>query len=269
MRRTLLSFLALVAMLSIAAPAWATETIDWAETPPESGTRAGSEVEIVGPGTFRIVTIHEPGIVADQYEVSGTLRHSGVDGVAYLEMWSYFGDGDAYFSRTLATEGPRASISGDSSGREFLLPFSLNGSAAPARIEVNVVLPADGTVWVGPLDLEGVSNGSIWWSERTSSVMGGSLGIAAGLSGAVIGLLSGRRRARRAVVGLLVGGMVVGLLSLVAGGAAALWSQPRHVWYPLVLIGAILMVVDGALLPTTRRSYAAAELHRMRALDAQ
>ncbi len=83
-----------------------------------------------------------------------------------------------------------------------------------------------------------------------------------------MGVVSGRRRARRFVVGLLIGGLVVGALCLVAAGAAMLSSQPRHVWYPLALIGLILVVVDGALLPSTRRAYAAAELHRMRALDA-
>lgn len=269
MRRILLSSLALVAVLGIAAPAWASDTINWSETPPESGTRIGSEVEFSGPGTFRMVTLDTPDIEDDYYEVSGTVRYAAVEGVAYLEMWSFFADGGAYFSRSLADEGRSASISGDSTGRDFALPFSLNGSVGPTRIEINVVLPSTGTVWVGPLTVAGTADSSAWWPEQTASVVGASLGVAAGLSGALIGLLGGRRRAQRVVFGLLVGGLVVGTSSLVVGGVAALSSQPRHVWYPLALIGLILVVVDGALLPSTRRAYAAAELHRMRALDAR
>lgn len=269
MRRALLSFLALIAISAVSAPAWATESIDWSETPPESGSLVGSEVEVAGPGTFRLVTLNNPSIAGSQVEVTGTMRYVGVDGDAYLEMWSFFPDGGAYFSRTLAADGPMALIAGDNPGREFLLPFSVNGSERPERLEINVVLPGAGTVWIGPLAIDSSGESPAWWTERTSSVIGASLGVAAGLSGALIGLLSGRRRAQRVVVGVLMGGLVVGALCLLAGGVAVVSSQPRHVWYPLALIGLILVVVDGALLPTTRRTYAAAELHRMKALDAR
>jgi hypothetical protein len=244
------------------------DTVDWSDTTPESGVVVGSEVEFEGPGTFRLITIEDLGVVGNEYAVSGSVRYMGVDDVGYLEMWSFFDDGGAYFSRTLANEGPQALISGSSSGRDFVLPFSLNGAEGPTRVEINLVLPAGGTVWVGPLSTDGFGGTAHWWSERTSSVIGASLGVMAGLMGALVGILSGRRRARRVVVGLLIAGAVVGAVGVLAGGAAVFWSQPRHVWYPLVLVGGILVVVDGALLPATRRAYAAAELHRMRALDA-
>lgn len=114
------------------------------------------------------------------------------------------------------------------------------------------MLPAGGTVWVGALTTVGFGGTAPWWSERTSSVLGAALGVAAGLMGASIGILSGRRRARGVVLGLLVAGVGAGALGLLTRGAAVLWSQPRHIWYPLVLVGSILVVVDGALLPATR-----------------
>ena len=268
MRRILLSILTFAIAFAIAAPALA-ETIDWTDNEPVSGTVVGTEVEYNGPGTFPIVTIDEPDIIGDEYAVTGSVRYESIAGEAYLEMWSFFADGGAYFSRTLATDGPQGVLTGSSSGRGFALPFLLNGAEAPIRLEVNVVLPAAGTVWIGPLTLEGVADSGQWWSEQSASIVGASLGIAAGLSGALIGLLSGRRRAQRLVTGLLVAGVVIGVLCLLAGGIAALASQPRHVWYPLVLVGGILVVVDGALLPATRRSYAAAEVPRMKALDAR
>lgn len=268
MRRILLSLSTFVLLVAIATPALA-ETIDWSETEPESGTVVGTEVEVQGPGTFVLLTIDSPEISGDRYQVTGSVRYQDVAGNAYLEMWSFFEDGGAFFSRTLAEEGPQGVLTGSNPGRDFELPFSLNGAAGPTRLEVNVVLPATGTVWVGPLTINGVSDTGSWWSEQSASVIGASLGIAAGLSGALIGMLSGRRRAQRVVMGLMMGGIVIGGVCLIAGGVALLVSQPRHVWFPLLLIGAILVVVNGALLPTTRRSYAAAELHRMRALDAR
>jgi hypothetical protein len=249
--------------------ALASGEIDWSSTSPESGTQVGSEVEIVGPGTFRIVTVDAPGIDVDHYEVSGMVRYSGVEDVAYLEMWSFFADGEAYFSRTLAAEGPLASMSGDSDGREFVLPFSLNGAAGPIRVEINVVLPAAGTVWVGPLTLEGFQGSTPWWSERTAAIVGASLGIAVGLAGAAIGWLNTRRKAQRAVTRLVVGGFAVGVVSLAAAGVAGLTSQPRHVWYPLVLVGVILAGVSGMQMRSTRQAQSAAELRRMRAMDAR
>ena len=273
MHRVLPNSLIAAAFVAIAIyiptpPAAASGEIDWSTTAPESGTTVGSDVEVVGPGTFRIVTVEAPSIEVDYYEVSGTVRHAGVEGVAYLEMWSFFADGEAYFSRTLATEGPAASISGDSPGREFVLPFSLNGATGPTRIEINVVLPSAGTVWVGPLTLDGFGASSVWWSERTSAIVGASMGIAAGLAGAAIGWLNTRRKAQRAVAGLVVGGFVVGVLSLAVAGMAGLASQPRHVWYPLVLLGVILAGVGGIQMRSSRQAQAAAELRRMRAMDA-
>ncbi|MEA1904198.1 MAG: hypothetical protein U9N56_11830 [Actinomycetota bacterium] len=196
------------------------------------------------------------------------MRYTGVEGAAYLEMWSFFADGSSYFSRTLADEGPLASVTGDSDGRDFVLPFTLNGSPAPVRIEFSVVLPGEGTVWVGPLSLEGFGVSAAWWSEQTSAIIGASLGVAIGLVAAITGLLSGRRRARKTVTRLLAGGVIFGVVSLLAGGVALLvLSQPRHIWYPLALIGVILVVVDGAVLAATRRAQQADEFTRIKAMD--
>ena len=160
-------------------------------------------------------------------------------------------------------------MTGDSPGREFALPFSLNGAAGPTRIEINVVLPAAGTVWVGLLTLAGFDATSTWWSERTFAIAGAAMGVAAGLAGAAIGWLNTRRKAQRAVNRLVVGGFVVGVLGLAAGGIAALASQPRYVWYPLVLIGVILTGVGGFQMRSSRQALATDELRRMRAMDSR
>jgi hypothetical protein len=269
MRMIVLSCLAALVVLVPAAPALAaSDGVDWTITTPASGQVIGDEVRVDGEGTHHLIRIAPPDIRGDTYAINGSVRFENVGDAAYLEMWSYFADGGAYYSRTLDGQGPMAVLSGDSDGRAFELPFALNGSEAPTAVEVNVVLPQGGTVWVGPLDLVGFGASTPWWTERQAALIGSIGGILAGLSGALLGVLAGRRKARRFVGGLMFGGASIGATLVVAAVVAAVASQPRHVWYPIGLLGVILAGVYGLLIPTVHRSYAAAELQRMRAMDA-
>ena len=130
-----------------------------------------------------------------------------------------------------------------------------------------MVLPQTGTVWVGPLDLVGFGPTNEWWTPDQAGLIGAVAGMVAGLLGAILGILGGRRKNRRLVEATLIGGAAVGAMLFVVGMVAAVGDQPRHVWYPLTLIGGILAVVDGFLIPVVRGRYETAELHRIRALD--
>jgi hypothetical protein len=55
------------------------------------------------------------------------------------------------------------------------------------------------------------------------------------------------------------------VVSLAAGVAAVMLAQPYHVWFPALLIGAILTFVMGPLLPLAVRGYRQAEARRMEA----
>ncbi len=268
MRTVALSFLAIVAVIAIAAPPLAASKIDWEATTPASGEVVDNELRIEGTGTHLLVTISDPDITGDSYSIAGEIRFDAVGEAGYLEMWSYFADGGAYYSRTLDDSGPMAPFVGNSDGRAFEVPFFLNGAAGPDRVELSLVLADGGTVWISPLDLVGFNTGDAWWSESQAGIVGAAGGILAGLSGAALGLLSRKQKSRRLVVGMLIGGAIVGSVLLVVTLAALIDGQPRHVWYPLGLFGLILAVVDGLLIPTMRKTYAAAELQRMRALDA-
>src|SRR4029077_11255407 len=108
------------------------------------------------PGTtsFHLVTIDHPGVTAPGYAVLGEVRYQGVEGQGYLEMWSVFSNGQRFFTRTLATESALAALRGESTWRGFALPFSLSeADGPPSHLEINLVLPAGGTVWLGPLRL--------------------------------------------------------------------------------------------------------------------
>ena len=260
-------------------------TIDWSRTVvtagvvrPGEGPGGTPALELrataTGPTSFHLVTIDHPQIAGPRYVVSGEVRYQDVEGQGYLEMWTVFPDGQRFFSRTLAAQGPLAALHGESSWRRFELPFDMSGaSQAPSRLEINLMLPGRGAVWLGPMHLQRATAQAEagqggWWSARSGTLLGAMMGSLVGVVGAIIGVLGGRGRARGLVLGLLVGMITVGACLALVGVAAALSSQPRHVWYPLLVIGGASGLIGLVILPAMRRRFAADELRRIEAMDA-
>jgi len=273
-----------IALLVAGRPVAAQElTIDWSRTPvtggmtlPGEGTGGAAVLQLrsTGPMSFHLVTIERPPVTGPAYAVTGQVRYQGVEGQGYLEMWTVFPDGERFFSRTLGAQGPLAALHGESNWRRFELPFELSGaSQVPSRLEINLVLPGRGAVWLEPLHVQQLAGpaGTVqggWWSARVGTLVGAILGSFVGVVGAIIGVLGGRGRARRLVGALLVGMIAVGGCLVLAGAAAASSSQPRYVWYPLLVIGGASGVIALVILPAMRRRYAADELRRIEAMDA-
>lgn len=284
MRRVLAS--ATVALLIAARAATAQGvTVDWSRTAVSGGRALPGEgpdgatalqLRATAPGgtSFHLVTIDDPQITGPAYVVAGQVRYEGVEGQGYLEMWSVLPGGERFFTRTLAGEGVLAALHGDSQWRRFELPFVLDGSPAPRRLEINLVLPGGrGIVWLGPLRLERYTPAparaqGAWWSERSGILFGVVLGSLLGVMGATIGVLAGRGKARRLVLGLLGAMVAVGAAFVLVGAAAMLTSQPRYVWYPPLLLGGISTVVGLVLRRPLKLRYAADELRRIQAMDA-
>ena len=255
-------------------------TIDWSRTvvtggvvQPGAAPGGAPALELrataSGPTSLHLVTIDHPAVAGPAYVVAGEVRYEGVEGQGYLEMWSVFPNGERFFSRTLAAQGTLAALHGRSGWRRFELPFSLrDASRAPSRLEINLVLPGPGTVWLGPLRLRQSTAAIGWWSERFGALVGAILGSVVGVVGGIIGALGGRGKARRLVLMLLVGMIAVGGGLVLVAAAAGSSSQPRHVWYPLLVIGGAASVLALVILPVMRRRYAADELRRIEAMDA-
>ena len=283
--RHVLASAAMVLLVATSAVAAQDLMIDWSRTVVTAGVVRPSEgpggrpalelrATATGPTSFHLVTIDHPQIAGPRYVVSGEVRYQDVEGQGYLEMWTVFPDGQRFFSRTLAAQGPLAALRGESNWRRFELPFDMSGaSQAPSRLEINLVLPGPGAVWLGPMHLQratalaGAAQAG-WWSARSGTLLGAMMGSLVGVVGAIIGVLGGRGRARGLVLGLLVGLISVGACLAVVGVAAALSSQPRHVWYPLLVIGGASGLIGLVILPTMRRRFAADELRRIEAMDA-
>jgi hypothetical protein len=241
----------------------------WDEAPPRSGEVVGDAVKIEAPaagGTYLVIAIAPEPITTPGYAFEGQVRYEGVEGDGYLEMWSDFPDGKRYFTRTLASSGPEGVISGDSGWRSFRLPFTTNGGPAPRRLDLDVVLPGSGTVYIGPLRLVPLG-GVAWWSDRTAGVIGGGAGALAGILGALIGVLASRRKARGPVLTAMKVLTACGGALIAIGVVAAIRDQPYAVVFPLLLLGTVLAAVFGGGYRATRRGYEEAELRKMHAMD--
>jgi len=233
------------------------------------------------PTTVQLGVIESPGVESSYYAVNGRVRHSGVEGTAYLEMWNHFagrdgGPPEAYFSRTMGTAGLMRNLEGNSDWRDFRLPFNASeGDRRPSRLVINLVLPGRGTVELTPASLRDYDspaalfgNASGWWPEHWAGWIGAGMGILFGCWGSLIGILWQKGVARGFVMASMGFNLLVGVISLIIGVVAIALKQPYHVWYPFLLIGVILTLV----MSTTRRQLlkqlAQAEEQKMAKLDA-
>lgn len=108
-----------------------------------------------------------------------------------------------------------------------------------------------------------------WWSGRTAGLVGGIAGSLFGCLGAVFGILVGAGKARGFVTWLSRTTIALGLAGLAAGVVALSQSQPYCVYYPLLLLGVIVVGVFGPLhVVVLGRRYEELELRKMAAMDA-
>ena len=288
MKKTMLT---IAALLSLALSGTSQESLAdyrWQDLARHGLVPAGEPVTVDGREALKIqntnntplqvglLTIQDPKVTEQFYELTGEIRYDSVSGDGFLEMWNYFAplkpglpEGQ-YFSRT-------SKISGTSNWREFVVPFDWTGASnPPIRLQVNLVLPGRGTVYLGPVKLVQIPKSKLasappsqagWWSVKAAAWVGGCGGGVVGCLCAVIGCLAGIGRARGFVTAVLSALTGLGIL-LGAGGLIAVGlHQPYHVWYPLLLIAFVLLILCPAILIIARKAYETRELRRMAALD--
>lgn len=227
--------------------------------------------------------ILQPHISAMVYAVIGQVKYDHVNGMGYLEMWNYFPPlhpgmpEEQYFSRTLADSGEMAKITGSSEWRDFSLPFDRTGTTnPPSRLEINLCLPTEGTVYLRSVKLVEYGSDSPaadtaaagWWPAAASPWIGGIGGPLVGCAGGLLGGLCRTGRARRLVLGTWMGFIIGGVISLGLAGVALFTGQPQYVWLPLLIFGVVPTTVMGVLWPQAKKSYDDFEIRRMASMDA-
>ena len=231
----------------------------------------------------QILKIQKPPITRTLYAITGEAKYENVQGDAYLEMWNFFppakpgGPEGQFFSRTLGLSGEMGKITGSSDWRAVKLPFDRTGStASPTRLEVNLLLPGKGTVYLTGFKLVEYSGSSAasglssraWWSEQTAGLVGGIGGAFMGCLASLLAWLAARGRARVFVLATSMCLIGVGVLLLLCGLAALCVQQPFAVWMPLLLLGFLLVIILPYRLRQFQRLYDQVEIRRMAALDA-
>jgi hypothetical protein len=256
-------------------------------TPVTIDGRAALKVNSTNDAGLRVqlTRITNPPVSKMVYAIMGEVKYEGVKGDGFLEMWNCFPPQkpgmveNQYFSRTLGESGELGKITGTSNWRPFMLPFDRTGSTdKPTRLEINIVLPSQGTIYLGAIKLveyegelglqkSGGARGA-WWSDRAAGWIGGIGGIVLGCLGSVLAMLAAKGKSRGFVVVTCTVLIAVGFVLTFAGIWALSVGQPYAVWFPLLLIGIILEVVLATRLRHYKKSYEELEMRRMASMDA-
>lgn len=108
-----------------------------------------------------------------------------------------------------------------------------------------------------------------WWNNQTAGMIGGFAGAALGLWGAMFGITAGllvpKGKGKTAIRILVYPMIAVALVALGIGIVAITKDQPRSVWYPLVLLGGILIIQLGWMIPLLELTLRKIERKRLEA----
>lgn len=93
---------------------------------------------------------------------------------------------------------------------------------------------------------------SAWWTPSDAGWIGGLSGAGLGLVGSALGVMAGvlipRGKGRGVMMWTTRALAVFGVVMVIVGLVALAKGQPYHVWYPVLLLGAIATVVFGSTL---------------------
>ena len=287
-----------VMALALAGTSPAQETLaqyDWKQLT-EAGPLTGTVVQLEGRSALKVANTNATSLVAPLLKVSappvtqrlyalvGEVKYENVRGDAYLELWNSFapakpgGPEEKYFSRTLGVSGEMGKLTGTAGWRPFKVLFNWTGASnPPTRLEFNLVLPGSGTVFLGPVKLVQYAGGrsgawtappGAWWSDQTAGYIGGIGGATLGCLASLLAWLASRGKCRGFVLGASLALIGVGLTALGVGLAAVMMGQRYGVWFPSLLLGALLLLILPFRLRQFRRHYEERELRRMVSMDA-
>jgi len=233
------------------------------------------------PSVRVVAELAEPGITRPVYAVTGMVRYEDVAGDGYLQLDSDFAGRGTYFTKSLADSGPLRKLTGSSEWRPFVLPFYANqdnqstSAPLPDALTLSVVLPSGGAVSLRDVALYEYDAGEnplaafeAWPGTRIATWVGAVGGTLVGIWGGLIGLLASRGKARRFAIASANVLFIAGFAILALGVYAFAGGQPYAAWYPLGMLGIILVVVVGVLRRLLPRRYEAVELQKMKSMDA-
>ncbi len=227
---------------------------------------------------IQILSLGEGDVTQKLYALEGEIAYFDIAEPGYLELITTFPDGSWYFSRTLANSGPMRMLHGSSDWHRFVLPFDSRGAtAAPTRLDFNVVLPRGGGVQLRNITFRNFSNETEYQSALTASEESAKselyprfamlFTVAYVVVGVICGLLAFFCRGRAIVRAFLVGSLLAGIGALLFSAYGSLSGQAFASFAQYTLFGIILCAISLANYRPTMRRFDQAEIRRMEALD--
>ena len=105
--------------------------------------RGSIKINAEEPVTVRIAEIQELSVDDARLIYRARLRSAELRGQAYLEMWCVFPGQGQYFSRAL-----QSPLVGTNDWVSQETPFLLQKGQIPSRVNLNLVVDGQGTVWI-------------------------------------------------------------------------------------------------------------------------
>lgn len=110
-----------------------------------------------------------------------------------------------------------------------------------------------------------------WWTPMQAGWIGAMVGVLGAVLGSTLGILGGvcapHGRAKGATYAVVGIGLGIGIVGIVISLVALASGQPYHVWYPPLLMGAVLVPVMGGCLPVIRMRHREAESRKLQAQE--
>jgi hypothetical protein len=109
-----------------------------------------------------------------------------------------------------------------------------------------------------------------WCDPRTAGMIGGIIGTALGLTGALFGCSCGvcvRKGWKKPIYSIFVSAIAISIILPAAGVLAVDIEQPYHVWYSFLLPGFIGTIVFCSIFPSVRKRITEREMIKMQPKD--
>jgi len=109
-----------------------------------------------------------------------------------------------------------------------------------------------------------------WFDPKTAGMIGGIIGTALGLTGALIGCSCGicvRKGWKKPIYTIFVLAIAISIILIATGVQAVCIKQPYHVWYSFLLPGFIGTIIFSGIFPVVRKRFTESEMIKMQAKD--
>lgn len=115
--------------------------------------------------------------------------------------------------------------------------------------------------------IEILSTVTPWFDNpgMVGGIAGAGIGTLCGIYGAVVGICAPKGKAKALVFTMHFCSLFLGVLLLIGGITALVSGQPYRVWYPLILLGAILTLLMALFTPMVFARYRQAEHRQLHA----